>query len=40
MLVGDEVHAIDGQVPRDVIEWRLLVDDADLVLEVGRAGWS
>src|SRR5688572_17113884 len=36
--VGDEVHAIDGQVPRDIIEWRFLVDDADPVLEVGRGG--
>jgi putative radical SAM enzyme (TIGR03279 family) len=38
VLVGDEVHAIDGQVPRDIIEWRFLVDDADPVLEVGRGG--
>ncbi|MFL6205741.1 MAG: DUF512 domain-containing protein [Acidimicrobiales bacterium] len=36
--VGDEVHAIDGQVPRDIIEWRLLVDDADPVLDLGRGG--
>ena len=36
--VGDEVTAIDGQVPRDIIEWRFLVDDADPVLEVGRGG--
>lgn len=36
--VGDEVHAIDGQVPRDIIEWRFLVDDADPVLELGRGG--
>src|SRR6186997_361163 len=36
--VGDEVHAIDGQVPRDIIEWRFLVDDADPVLDLGRGG--
>ncbi len=36
--IGDEVHAIDGQVPRDIIEWRFLVDDADPVLELGRGG--
>jgi putative radical SAM enzyme (TIGR03279 family) len=36
--VGDEVHAIDGQVPRDIIEWRFLVDDADPVLELSRGG--
>ena len=38
VAVGDEVHAIDGQVPRDIIEWRFLVDDADPVLEIGRGG--
>ena len=36
--MGDEVHAIDGQVPRDIIEWRFLVDDADPVLDLGRGG--
>jgi putative radical SAM enzyme (TIGR03279 family) len=38
VVVGDEVHAIDGQVPRDIIEWRFLVDEADPVLEVLRGG--
>jgi NifB/MoaA-like Fe-S oxidoreductase len=36
--VGDEVRAIDGRVPRDIIEWRFLVDDEDPVLDVGRGG--
>jgi putative radical SAM enzyme (TIGR03279 family) len=36
--VGDEVLAIDGQVPRDILEWRFLVDDADPVLELRRGG--
>jgi putative radical SAM enzyme (TIGR03279 family) len=36
--VGDEVTAIDGQVPRDIIEWRFLVDEADPVLEIDRGG--
>ena len=36
--VGDEVTAIDGQVPRDIIEWRFLVDDADPVVDVQRGG--
>ncbi len=36
--VGDEVRAIDGQVPRDIIEWRLLVDEADVVLDLERGG--
>jgi putative radical SAM enzyme (TIGR03279 family) len=36
--VGDEVRSIDDQVPRDIIEWRFLADDADVVLEVARGG--
>jgi putative radical SAM enzyme (TIGR03279 family) len=35
---GDEVLSVNGVVPRDLIEWRMLVDDADPVLEVGRGG--
>lgn len=35
---GDEVRSINGQVPRDVIEWRLLADDEDVELEVHRGG--
>jgi putative radical SAM enzyme (TIGR03279 family) len=38
LAVGDEVVAIDGQVPRDILEWRFLVDDPDLVLDVRRGG--
>ena len=38
LAVGDEVLAIDGQVPRDILEWRFLVDDPDLALEVRRGG--
>ena len=30
--------SLNGQVPRDVIEWRLLADDAELELEVRRGG--
>lgn len=36
--VGDEIASIDGQVPRDIIEWRFLVDEADPVLELRRGG--
>jgi putative radical SAM enzyme (TIGR03279 family) len=35
---GDEILSIDGDRPRDVIQWRLLVDEADLSLEVRRGG--
>jgi putative radical SAM enzyme (TIGR03279 family) len=35
---GDEVLAIDGQAPRDIIEWRFMADEADPVLDVARGG--
>ena len=35
---GDEVVSLCGQVPRDVIEWQLLADEADVDLEVRRGG--
>ena len=35
---GDEIAAINGEVPRDLLEWRSLVDDADLALDVRRGG--
>jgi putative radical SAM enzyme (TIGR03279 family) len=38
LVPGDEVVALNGQVPRDVIQWRVLADEADLELEVRRGG--
>ena len=35
---GDEIIALNGQVPRDIIEWRFLVDEADLDIEYRRSG--
>jgi putative radical SAM enzyme (TIGR03279 family) len=35
---GDEVVSLNGQQPRDVIQWQLLADDADLDVEVRRGG--
>ncbi|MDQ6910757.1 MAG: DUF512 domain-containing protein [Actinomycetota bacterium] len=35
---GDEILSLNGQRPRDVIEWSLLVDEPDLSLEVRRGG--
>jgi putative radical SAM enzyme (TIGR03279 family) len=35
---GDEVARLNGQVPRDVIEWKLLTDEPQLELDVVRAG--
>ena len=38
MLVGDRVEVVNGQVPRDVIQWQLLTDEAEIELEVVRGG--
>lgn len=38
LAVGDEVVAIDGEPPRDLIRWRVLTDGADPVLDVLRGG--
>jgi putative radical SAM enzyme (TIGR03279 family) len=38
LVPGDEVLAVDGRSPRDVLEWRQLVDDADPELDVRRGG--
>ncbi|MBW3557256.1 MAG: DUF512 domain-containing protein, partial [Actinobacteria bacterium] len=38
VLPGDDVVAMNGQAPRDVIEYRLLADEADLELVVARGG--
>src|SRR3954464_2513267 len=35
---GDEVVSLNGQQPRDVIQWQLLADDADLDVAVRRGG--
>jgi putative radical SAM enzyme (TIGR03279 family) len=35
---GDEILSIDGRAPRDVLEWRWLVDEADPELEIERGG--
>jgi putative radical SAM enzyme (TIGR03279 family) len=38
LQTGDVILSIDGERPRDVIRWRLLVDEADPCLEVRRGG--
>jgi putative radical SAM enzyme (TIGR03279 family) len=35
---GDEVVSVNGEVPRDLLEWRTLVDDALLSIELRRGG--
>jgi putative radical SAM enzyme (TIGR03279 family) len=38
LVPGDEIVRVGGQVPRDVIEWQFLTDEADLELDVLRNG--
>ena len=38
VAVGDEILAVDGEVPRDIIRWTWLTDEADIVLDVARGG--
>ncbi len=38
VVPGDELVAMDGQVPRDIIEYQLLADQESLGLEVSRGG--
>lgn len=33
---GDEILTVNGEMPRDLIEWRMLVDEPDLVLDIRR----
>src|SRR5436190_20119697 len=35
---GDEVVSIGGQIPRDILEWRFLAEEADIELEIRRRG--
>ena len=36
VLVGDEIRAIGGEVPRDVIRWQLLTDEPQVELAIDR----
>ncbi|MGD9996386.1 MAG: DUF512 domain-containing protein [Ilumatobacteraceae bacterium] len=38
LCAGDEIVALNGQVPRDIIEWQMLVDEPDLEIELRRGG--
>ena len=38
LCAGDEIVALNGQVPRDIIEWRFLVDEAEIDVEFRRGG--
>jgi putative radical SAM enzyme (TIGR03279 family) len=38
IVEGDEIVAVDGEVPRDVIAWTRLVDEPDLEIDLRRGG--
>jgi putative radical SAM enzyme (TIGR03279 family) len=38
LAVGDEIVGLNGESPRDVLEWRWLVDEADLEIDLRRGG--
>src|SRR5579864_3466761 len=38
LQAGDEIAAMDGQLPRDIIEYQLIADQARLELDVRRGG--
>ncbi len=38
VLVGDALQTINGEQPRDVIRYQLLVDEPDVALEIDRGG--
>ncbi len=38
LAAGDEIVAVNGEVPRDLIEWRVLIDEPQVALEVNRSG--
>jgi putative radical SAM enzyme (TIGR03279 family) len=40
VLAGDEIVQVNGQAVRDIIQWRLAVDDADPDLLIRRGGLS
>jgi len=36
LCAGDEIRAIDGEVPRDVIRWQILTDEPEVHLSIDR----
>src|SRR5258707_9047528 len=38
LTAGDQVVSINGQVPRDIIQYRIITDDSDLAVEIDRGG--
>ena len=38
IAVGDEIIRVNGVMPRDIIEWQLAADDAEIDLDISRGG--
>jgi putative radical SAM enzyme (TIGR03279 family) len=38
VLAGDEILRVNGEAPRDIIEWQMATDEADIELDVSRGG--
>ena len=38
VMAGDEIVRVNGQVPRDIIEWQMSTDEAEVELDVLRGG--
>ena len=38
MQPGDEVRMLNGMIPRDIIEWRLIADEAEVEIDLVRGG--
>jgi putative radical SAM enzyme (TIGR03279 family) len=38
LRAGDLVRRVNGRVPRDLIEWRLWTDEAEVALDIDRSG--
>ena len=38
LVPGDALVRLNGHVPRDIIQYRLLTDDAELAIDVDRGG--
>jgi len=38
VLPGDEIVRVNGDMPRDIIEWRMATDEAEVELDVSRGG--
>ena len=38
IAVGDEIIRVNGDVPRDIIEWQMAADEAEIDLDIARGG--